>query len=167
MSYDERDVSGDTSLSVNAVRTSMAVGAELHTTAGAHSLKWLQGDSAAAGKPASADYLINRDGSRYKITPAGRYAYHAGQGQVTYKNVLYRGDAVSQLLIGIELEALPNELITREQYFSLAELLRKLAIDNQWAGDYPIYGHYATARPTGRRSDPTNFDWGVLVALLR
>lgn len=165
--YEYRDVSDATSIRVGSTRSSLPVGTLIHTTAGRDSLSWLQGGSAAAGSPASADYLIARSGTVFQISPPRRYAYHAGIGEMLYKNRLYRNIEVSQLLIGVELEALPSERVTREQYTSLAELLRKLAIDFAWPGDYPIYGHYATARPMGRRSDPTNFDWGVLFALLK
>lgn len=163
----EQDVSARTDARVNFPRRIRPLGALIHTTAGSNSLLWLQGDSAEAGKPASADYLISRDGHRYKISPAGRCAYHAGSSRLFHSNILYKNDKVSEVLIGIELEQAGEQDITREQYVSLAELLQELALTWAWAGDYPIYGHYAVARPLGRRSDPCNFDWGVLRALLR
>lgn len=164
--YVQRDVSSNTRNCVGNSRTIRPTGALVHTTAGGNSLAWLQGGSCDAGAPASADYLISRTGERFNLCKPGWYAYHAGQSKVTIRDVVYTDNEVSQVLIGIELESLNSQLITREQYFSLAELLNERQLHYSWPGDYPIYGHYAVARPLGRRSDPTNFDWGVLFAIL-
>lgn len=166
MQYGFSDVSGATDLRVCGPRSIDPAGALLHTTSGQNSLKWLQVGSANAGTPASADYLIGRSGQRYGITPKGRYAYHAGQSALTYNNRVYRGDEVSQFLIGIEIECANNERPTSDQYRSLAECLHNLAIAWRWPIGYPVYGHYAVAVPMGRRSDPLAFDWGYLYLCL-
>lgn len=136
------------------------VGTLVHSTDGVDSLNWLRGGSARAGKPASADYLISRDGTQHSICPPGRYPYHAGKGQVTYNNRLYTGDEVSQLLIGIELENQRATLCTFAQHDSLADLMVRLALTWGWRWPYYLLGHYETALPVGRRSDPLGFDWG-------
>ena len=145
---------------------SRTVGALIHSTDGINSLDWLRGGSARAGKPASADYLIARDGTQHSICPVGRYPYHAGKGRLIYNNVLYQGDEVSQLLIGIELENMPNTLCTYEQHDSLGELVVRLGLTWGWRWPYYLLGHYETALPVGRRSDPLGFDWGSFMGRL-
>lgn len=166
MGFREVDESARASVFVSGERKVVPLGVLLHTTEGTSSLGWLLGGSADAGTPASADYLIDRDGTRHKLSRPSRYAYHAGKGRVFLRNKLYQGDQVSQVLVGIEIERNAEQDITREQYMSLAEVIHNLALTYDWPGDYAIVGHYATARPRGRRSDPCNFDWGVLRALL-
>lgn len=70
---------------------------------------------------------------------------------------------MSQVLLGVELECLDNQEITFEQYDSLGQLIVQLAGEHGWRWPFIIYGHYAVARPLGRRSDPVNFDWGWLM----
>jgi len=166
MGYPQIDHTHEVSDAVNGLLTIPRLGALIHTTEGANSLPWLLGRSADNGAPASADYLIDRNGTRHEITPWHRYAYHAGVSRMFHGDKLYTGDKVSQALVGIELERAGDQDITREQYFSLAELLLRLRMLNSWPLDFPLYGHYAVARPLGRRSDPVNFDFGVLFAIM-
>lgn len=163
--YPQRDVSIRTSLRVCGSRSIGARGTLVHTTSGSDSLAWLQGGSAAAGKPASADFLIAREGTQYRITPAGRYAYHAGASQYTLDR-LYTGDEVSQVLLGVELECLDNQSPTFQQIDSLAALIVSNAQEWTWRWPFIILGHYAVARPLGRRSDPVNLDFGWLMGRL-
>lgn len=159
--YGYHDVSAYTSLLVCGHRTLGARGTLIHTTSGANSLEWLQTGSAITGTPASADILIDRRGTRFDITPHGRYAYHAGKSSFTLDRE-YRGDEVSQILRGIELECLDSQSPTPEQIDSLAEQMVEDAITNLWRWPLLYTGHYAVARPLGRRSDPVNFPWGDL-----
>lgn len=163
--YVRSDVSDNTNLRVCGHRAIGPSGTLIHTTSGNDSLAWLQGGSAIAGEPASADYLIGRQGTQYEITPRGRYAYHAGQSQYTLDRV-YRGDEVSQVLIGVELECLDTQSPTFEQIDSLADLIVYNAQLWAWRWPFIILGHYAVARPLGRRSDPVNLDWGWLMGRL-
>lgn len=78
----------------------------------------------------------------------------------------YHGNEVSELLVGIELECLDSQLPTYAQYDSLADLIIYLAGLYDWRWPFILYGHYAVARPLGRRSDPVNFDWGELMGRL-
>lgn len=165
VTYAQRDVRSNTSLRVCGARAFGPGGTLVHTTSGVDSLEWLQGGSASAGTPASADFLIAREGTQYNITPAGRYAYHAGQSIYTLDRP-YRNDEVSQKLLGVELEALDNQQITFQQYDSLAQLIVEQAQVWAWRWPFIILGHYAVARPLGRRSDPVNFDWGWLMGRL-
>lgn len=164
--YSAFDVSSTTSIGVNDNRRISPIGACLHTTSGANSLAWLQRDSERAGNTASADFLISRLGERYKITPDGRYAYHAGQSTLDYNNHLYHGDEVSQLLLGVELESRVDELVTWQQVDSLAELIIAEGLRWGWRWPYYLRGHYDIARPIGRRSDPLGLDWGSLMGRL-
>ena len=165
MTYGFDDISLRTDLSVCGNRTIGPRGALIHTTSGVDSTKWLQGGSAEAGRPASADYLIKRQGQRYSLTPIGKYAYHAGISRYTLDRV-YINNEVSQVLLGVELECLDQESPTFEQVDSLAELIVTIAPHYGWRWPFIILGHYAVARPQGRRSDPVNFDWGWLFGRL-
>lgn len=161
--YSVLDVSSNASAGVTGNRRLGPVGALVHSTSGLDSLSWLMGGSELAGHPASSDFLIRRDGIAYKISPPGRYAYHAGRSELTYINSKYLDDQVSQLLIGVELECLDSERPTFAQYDSLAQLVVSLGLDWGWRWPYTLLGHYAVARPLGRRSDPVNYDWGSLM----
>jgi|SRR5690242_8592674 len=163
--YVVTDVRAATSLNVNHNRGLSADGTLIHTTSGLDSLDWLTGGSERDGNPASADFLIARNGRRYQITPEGRFAYHAGKSRLTLDRV-YTGDEVSQKLIGIELECLDSENPTYAQLDSLAQCIVGLAGIWGWRWPFLILGHYAVARPLGRRSDPVNMDWGSLMGRL-
>lgn len=163
--YLRSDVTNSTDLRVCGNRSLAPRGVLIHTTSGTSSLSWLQGGSADAGNPASADALIGRQGSQYLITPPGHFAYHAGRSTFVL-DAVYSGDTVSQALLGIELECLDIENPTFEQYDSLSDLIIYYAGLHGWRWPFIILGHYAVARPLGRRSDPVNFDWGWLMGRL-
>jgi N-acetylmuramoyl-L-alanine amidase len=142
------------------------VGTLIHTSAGISSLDWLLAGSARAGRPASADYLIDRDGTRHKICPKGYYPYHAGKSRYNVYGRNLAGDELSAALVGIELENLDNQLCTYQQVDSLAFLIVRLGFDNDWRFPYYLLGHYEVARPLGRRSDPQGFPWGDFLGRL-
>lgn len=142
------------------------VGTLVHTTSGTDSLYWLTRGSAASGNPASCDYLIERDGTRHRITPRGKYPYHAGKSSWTYNGATYVGDQVSARLLGVELENRDSEYCTDAQLDSLAELIVLEGIDRGWRWPYYVLGHYEVARPMGRRSDPQGFLWGNFMGRL-
>jgi N-acetyl-anhydromuramyl-L-alanine amidase AmpD len=164
--YSVIDVGGTTNPGVNDNRRLSPVGTCIHTTSGVNSLDWLTSGSKQAGTPASADYLIERQGTTYKISPSGRYAYHAGKSRLVYAGHEYTNDEVSQLLIGVELECLDNQQVTYEQIDALAALIVQLSVDWTWRFPYIIYGHYEVARPVGRRNDPQGLDYGSLFGRL-
>lgn len=158
--YKDYDVSLATDTRLSFLRALPAEGALVHTTAGLNSLAYLQGGVLHEGRIAGATYLIDRDGTRRLLTPAHRVAFHAGQSELLYRDKLYQGDMVSQLLIGYELECSDNQYVTYEQHDSLAERIVMDGIAWGWRFPYAVFGHYSVARPTGRRSDPVNFQWG-------
>lgn len=142
------------------------IGTLIHTTSGTNSLSWLIGGAAAAGQPASANYLIERNGRQNNLCPSGKYPYHAGQSRLVYNNILYEGDEVSQLLLGIELECLDNQTVTYEQLDSCADVVVREGLTHAWRWPYYLLGHYEVARPLGRRSDPQGFLWGDFLGRL-
>jgi len=164
--YNTDDVSGGTDSHNYFDRGVNPIGALVHTTAGTSSLQWLQSGSAASGSPASADYLIERTGQRFALMPKGKAAYHAGKSRATIQGREYRGDALSAILIGIEVEQLEPQVWTYEQLDSFAELLTQLSVVYSWRWPYTILGHYEVALPEGRRSDPQGLDWGQLMGRL-
>lgn len=165
LTYGQHDVSDSTDVCTSNSRANPPAGCLIHTTSGVDSQQWLTGGSCAQGSPAGADYLIKRSGERLQLQPHNRYAYHAGRSQFTLDRV-YRNNEVSEKLIGIELECLDTQEIPFEQYDSLAELIVAIAPLWGWRWPFIILGHYAVARPQGRRSDPVNFDWGWLMGRL-
>ncbi len=142
------------------------VGTLIHTTSGTSSLDWLLSGSARAGRPASADFLIDRDGTRHKLTRPGYYPYHAGESRYDIYGRKYRGNDLSSILLGVELENRDDQRCTYQQLDSLAELLVIVGLDNSWRWPYYLLGHYEVARPLGRRSDPQGFDWGDFMGRL-
>ena len=71
--------------------------------------------------PASANYLIDRDGTVYRLVPENRVAWHAGGGHLAWDPTL---KSMNQRAIGIEMFAVgsPDDMklfgITPEQYDS-------------------------------------------------
>lgn len=165
ISYGQHDISNNTNVCTSHSRAYPASGCLIHTSSGTDSREWLTGGSCRAGRPASANYLIGRQGVRYKIQPDDRYPYHAGISTYTLDRT-YRNNEVSERLIGIELECLDTEQVTFEQYDSLAELIVAIAPFWGWRWPLIILGHYAVAIPRGRRADPVSFDWGWLYGRL-
>lgn len=151
-----RDVSRATEPSVTARRTIGRVAIVLHSTEGLSSRAWLQGGSARDGDPASADYLIDRDGSINQITQPGWFAYHVGVA--TWRGLPNRNGLLNMMLIGIEMESYDKNMprYTDEQIITCAALVRKL-----WAYHrldvLGLLRHGDIAQPPGRRSDPVNF----------
>lgn len=141
------------------------IGLMLHDTDGRNSLDWLLGGSARAGKPASADYLIERSGVVHKLVPRGMMTYHAGTCR--WAGTVDTNGLVSRLLIGIEMECASSagEVVTDAQTRACAALCKQLAALYNWS-PLRAYGHYGLAHPMGRRSDPRGFDWGFWAWLL-
>jgi len=164
-SYPSVDYRSNGIYAVTGAGRGSPIGTLVHTTDGVNSLSWLTGGSAKAGRPASCDTLIARDGSRTYICPPGRYPYHAGTAEI-YLDRRYSGNEVSKLLFAPELEARANETVTYAQIDSLAEAIVKEAAKWGWRFPFIIFGHGGEATPPGRRSDPRHFDWGSLMGRL-
>ncbi len=144
---------------VRAVRTLV------HTTIGSNSLDYLLGGSLRDGRVASADWLIDRDGTRHRLTRPGHGSYHSG---LIHRYLGYgSGDDLSRSSVGVELENTGAQWCTWQQLDSLAELLVDvLAPENRWAFPFDIIAHSMVASPYGRRSDPTGFNWGHLMGYI-
>ena len=140
-------------------------GTLVHTTGGTSSLAWLLGGAAATGAPASANCLIDRDGTQHRLCDNAHYPYHAGVSYF-YHNGAYTGDELSEALIGVELECLDDQAPTYEQIDSLASVILAESIVWAWRWPFILVGHYAVARPIGRRLDPVNMEWGGLMGRL-
>jgi hypothetical protein len=143
-----------------------ASGALIHTTAGANSRAWLSAGSAIVGTPASCDELIGRNGQADIICPHGYFPYHAGRSNAWINGEWCRGDKVSRLLLGYELECLDDQVVTFAQIDSLSQRICAAARLYGWRWPFLIYGHYGVAEPPGRRSDPRNLDWGGFMGRL-
>lgn len=164
--YATLDVRSATSARVIGSRRFKPVGACIHNTDGSNSLAWLQGSSANAGRPASADCLVSKSGQRYLLTGPSNYAYHAGTTATVGGPFLIGPDMANHYLLGIELEYRSLEGPTFEQVDSCAEQLIDWAIYWGWRWPLVIFGHYGLAVPIGRRSDPFLLDWGSLMGRL-
>jgi N-acetyl-anhydromuramyl-L-alanine amidase AmpD len=164
--YDYYNHSGSVSPLNIGVGRAGHVGALVHTTSGIDSLHWLLSGSAESGQPATADYLIARDGTQYQIVPTGQWGYHAGKSLLIYNSRVYRNDEISRLLMGIELENLDNTQCTYEQHDSLAAVIVREGLRLGWRWPYYLLGHYEVATPMGRRSDPRGFLWGDFMGRL-
>jgi hypothetical protein len=140
-------------------------GVLVHTTDGVNSQGWLQGGSAKAGKPASCDFLVQRDGTIIRLVPRGTYSYHAGVCK--WEGRVDRAGKVSQLLIGVEVENADSagQTPTEVQHIAVAALILRAAWHHAFS-PLSVYGHYGLAYPMGRRSDPYGFDWGYVMWLL-
>lgn len=163
--YRSNNVWGNTSPDVIGTRGRSPIGTCVHHTGGTNSLAWLQRNSAYAGSPASADCLIRKDGERYLITNDKQYAYGVGVTNqiITARYAPYN---VNEALLSVELEYLVTEEPTFAQVDSLAEQIVLWAKRWGWTYPYVLYGHYGIAAPPGRKFDPYNFEWGVLMGRL-
>ncbi len=165
MIYRVQDVSAATLSTLYAPRPKSPIGFLLHTTDGRNSLAWLQGASAAAGKPASADFLITRLGKILRLVPRGAHSYHAGVCR--WGGRIDGANEVSRLFVGIEVENADSagEEPTEMQHRAVAALLLAAASKYGWS---PLrgFGHYGLAYPMGRRSDPHAWDWGYMAWLM-
>jgi len=156
-----KDMSHATLASVMARRHKKRRGIIIHESIGYDSLAWLQGASALAGRPASADYLIHRNGDISQITLPGWYAYHTGRA--IWRGLQDDDGTLNETFVGIECENDPTagQVITDAQYIGLAWLCRRLM------GVFPIAanmiaGHGEVALPHGRKTDPITLDWTIL-----
>lgn len=156
------DVSIETSLAVTARRYYPRKLVVLHTTMGADSLPWLQGGSARAGRPASADFLIYRNGDVMQITRPGWYAYHSGNAY--WRGIQDPNGTLNQSAVGVEFECLEHfgERITDEQYIAGAALLRRLFTFHH-IDPMAVTTHSIVALPPGRKVDPIYLDWFVMM----
>lgn len=151
-----RDVSMTTSELVISDRLMGRAGIVLHSTEGSNSIGWLQGASAIHGEPASADFLVDRAGNIFQITPLLHFAYHVGVG--SWRNLNNLLGRLNQMLVGIEMESQWRDgpRYTDLQLISTAALVRRLW-EYHRLDVLSLLRHGDIALPFGRRSDPVAF----------
>jgi N-acetyl-anhydromuramyl-L-alanine amidase AmpD len=142
------------------------IGTLVHTSSGFDSLDYLLGGCIKEGRIASADFLIDHDGTQHRLCPPGRRPYHAGASIYEINGAIMSGDQISASLLGVELEQNGRDLCTWQQHDSLAQLVVDIGILNGWRWPYFNVGHYEVAVPIGRRSDPLGFNWGWFAGYL-
>ncbi len=97
----------------------------------------------------SPHYIIDRDGTIYRLVSDQEVAYHAGKSRLPDGRT-----NVNALSIGIEIINTEKGFPSEAQYRSLVDLIKCLKTK------YPIkytLGHSDIS--PGRKSDPWNFDW--------
>ena len=104
----------------------------------------------------SPHYIINRSGTIYRLVPDDEIAYHAGKSRLPDGTT-----DVNRVSIGIELINTEYDSPTEEQYVSLARLIS--CLKEKYTVKY-LLGHSDIA--PGRKTDPWNFDWAKLNAIL-
>ena len=100
----------------------------------------------------AAHYLINRQGTIYRLAPDESVAYHAGVSQMPDGRV-----NVNDFSIGIELIQTKSETPAEVQYQSLTQLVKYLKQEYNILPEN-ILGHKDVS--PDRKTDPWNFDWG-------
>lgn len=105
----------------------------------------------------SPHYIIDRDGTIYRLVSDQEVAYHAGKSRLPDGRT-----EVNTLSIGIEIINTEKGFPSEAQYQSLADLIKYLK--TQYPIKY-ILGHSDIS--PGRKSDPWNFDWEEFYRLLK
>ncbi len=104
----------------------------------------------------SPHYMIGRDGTIYKLANENDIAHHAGKSRMEDGR-----EGVNAFSIGIELINSITDYPTLAQYTSLAKLI--IEIKSRHKIEH-IVGHKDIA--PGRKSDPWNFDFATLNAMI-
>jgi N-acetyl-anhydromuramyl-L-alanine amidase AmpD len=104
----------------------------------------------------SPHYMIDRNGTIYKMADENDLAHHAGKSHMKDGR-----DGVNAFSIGVELINSTTDYPTRAQYLSLAKLI--IDVKTRYNIKY-IVGHSDIAPE--RKSDPWNFDFGILSAMM-
>lgn len=107
----------------------------------------------------SSHYLIDRNGSIYRLVADKDIAYHAGTSKMPDGRI-----NVNNFSIGIELIYHETESPVEAQYQSLAQLVKYLQSKYEIPSTY-ILGHKDIA--PSRKTDPWNFDWGKFNEMLK
>ena len=105
----------------------------------------------------SPHYIIQRDGTIYRLVADRGIAFHAGRSR------LPDGKAdVNAVSIGIEIINTKSDSPTDAQYISLVKLVK--CLENKYPIKY-VLGHVDIA--PGRKTDPWNFDWEKFNLLMK
>lgn len=109
---------------------------------------------------ASAHYLIDRDGTTYRLVAEERKAWHAGA------SMLHGRDDVNQFSIGIELVDKTDDPYPDAQLQALTELTVEICTRHRIPLNR-IVAHSDIAVPRGRKQDPGgDFDWFSFLAVV-
>lgn len=146
-------------------RIALPIGALLHTSDGLNSQGYLQGGVLKEGRIASADYLLQRDGTAIRLIPDGMMSYHAGT--TCWKKLYGEKADANRDLVGIELENYDRkgQIPTQQQHKALAGLLLFLADKYVWS-PLQVWTHGGIAEPIGRRTDPRALNVGYVFWLM-
>lgn len=128
----------------------------LHSSEGHNSVAWLLGEDPDQPEPASACFLIARNGDINQLVPVGWYSLHAGTA--TWHHFNNARGMLNELLVGIEFESHHTNTprYTDVQLVSGAALVNRL-LHQHLLSFFSIDSHGWIARPPGRRTDPVNF----------
>ena len=105
----------------------------------------------------SAHYLIDRNGTIFKLVEDKNIAYHAGSGKMPDDRI-----NINNFSIGIELLYHENEMPNEIQYQRLVRLIKNLKL--KYKINY-ILGHKDIA--PSRKTDPWNFNWQKFNEMLK
>ena len=128
---------------IRAVPTKMVI----HHTGGTNSLSWLCSTKAKA----SANYLVEKNGTIFELVPPTMVAWHAGKAIAGWGN---------KDTIGVEIENLGDgkDTYPPAQIRAIAFLIRKFKIS--WEN---LKDHKAICIPRNRKSDMSaNFPWHLV-----
>jgi len=108
----------------------------------------------------TSHYLIDRDGTIYRLTPNEDIAYHAGKGSMPDG---IRTNIINNFSIGIELiyteEENPNEIQYQALIYLIKDLQQQFNIPRE-----KILGHKDTS--SVGKTDPWNFNWEKFIQML-
>jgi N-acetylmuramoyl-L-alanine amidase len=105
----------------------------------------------------SPHYIIDRSGVIYRLVRDEEIAYHAGKSRLPDGKT-----DVNRVSIGIELINTETDPPTEAQYVSLVKLIA--CLKEKYPVKY-VLGHSDIA--PGRKTDPWDFDWQKLDAMLK
>lgn len=131
----------------------------------------LRGDAAPGLSPLSSHFLIDRDGTIYRLVDEQHRAWHAGRSRMPDGR-----EDVNDFSIGVEMVRLESEPPTPEQYDALVSLLLRLKTKYSGLSTRTLVGH-DTIRALWNRAHPERaadvkrdpgplFDWPHVVRRL-
>lgn len=132
----------------------------LHTTGGIDSKKWLsewnKQNHNSEQNNVSVHYLIQRDGTIYRIIDDTKRAWHVGVSRMPDGET--DGNSVA---LGIEIEHLNESDFPDVQLNSVAILVNELSTKYHILRKH-VVSHASVATPLGRKIDPVQFNWNDL-----
>lgn len=155
---EEENVSRFTSATLYEPRYGDPIGMVIHGSGGLNSLRWLQRYEPDPKKKSSADYLIRKDGKRFRLTPYLMMSY--GSGRAAWNGRTDEKQSLNRTHFQVEIE-MPNNGMdgpTFAQYQSIGILWVRCALAFQW-NPQDTCTHAECALPPGRKIDPAPWSW--------